>query len=179
MDAVGYQGWSRVLSAFSLSGFAWSHTQQAHKAQQAMACCQCQLLVSVSKVPRWLRGGQGRESSDCPLLCIAHLSLGSTVLAAAAVPGKSRLPLERIVRDLGVYNTSFRIKELIPVTLLCINEVVEQKPGTFPRQQNTACDFALMPLLVLQWGFPVISCLFSTLLFFPLFPQQGGLLFGV
>lgn len=78
-----------------------------------------------------------------------------------------------------MYNTSFRIKELILVTLLCINEVVEQKPGTFPRQQNTACDFALMPLLIFQWGFPVISCLFSTLLFFPLFPQQGGLLFGV
>uniref|UniRef100_A0A8D2N526 Immunoglobulin superfamily member 3 n=1 Tax=Zonotrichia albicollis TaxID=44394 RepID=A0A8D2N526_ZONAL len=67
---------------------------------------------------------------------------------------------------------------LLPVTLPCINEVVEHKPGTFPRQQNTACDCALMPLLVLQRGFPVISCLFSTLLVFFLFPQQGAYWLG-
>lgn len=101
------------------------------------------------------------------------------LLAAAAVPGKSRLSLERIVRDLGELGTSFCVKELTPVTLLCINEVVEQKPGTFLRQQNTACDFALMPLLVLQWGFPAISSLFSTLLFFSFFHSRGGLLLGV
>lgn len=79
-----------------------------------------------------------------------------------------------------MYNTSFHIKELIAVTppTRFINEIVEQKPGTFPRQQNTICDFALMLLLVLQSWFPVISCPFSAVLF-SLFPQQEGLLVGV
>lgn len=74
-----------------------------------------------------------------------------------------------------MYDTSFHIKELIAVTPSpCINEIVEQKPGTFPRQQNTVCDFALMPLLILQWWFPIISRPFSALIFFP-FPTAGGL----
>lgn len=75
-------------------------------------------------------------------------------------------------------DTSFHIKADYSHPPLRINEIVEQKPGTFPRQQNTVCDFALMPLLVLQWWFPIISRLFSTLLF-PLFPQQKGLLVRV
>lgn len=78
-----------------------------------------------------------------------------------------------------MYDTSFHIKELIAVTPSpCINEIVEQKPGTFPRQQNTVCDFALMPLLVLQWWFPIISRPFSALIF-SLFPLREGLLVRV
>ena len=78
-----------------------------------------------------------------------------------------------------MYGTSFHIKELIAVTPSpCINELVEQKPGTFPRQQNTVCDFALVPLLVLQWWFLIVSCPLSALVFF-LFPLQEGLLVGV
>lgn len=136
------------------------------------------VLISVCKVPGVVRD-RGTVTAPSFASPTSLWEVQCLLLAAAAVPGKSRLALERIVKDLGEFNTSFRIKELIPVTLPCINEVVEQKPGAFPKQQNTVCDFALLPLLVLQWGFPVISCLFSTLLVFPFSTTVGLTGWGV
>lgn len=178
LDLTGWTQalWTRVQKKF----WIWSPVQlclsHMQDTEQAMACCQCQLLISICKVPRWLRGGQGQGNWDCPLLCIAHLALGSTVLVAYCInstrevqtaPGKNCEGFRRVQHVIS----HKRADSSHPP---CINEVVEQKPGAFPRQQNSACDFALLPLLVLQWGFPVISYLFSTLLVFIFFHNRGA-----
>lgn len=64
-----------------------------------------------------------------------------------------------------MYHTSFRIKELIAITPAVSMKLWSKNQG-HSRCSETLCDFALVPLLVLQWCFPIISCP-SSAFFFP------------
>lgn len=71
-----------------------------------------------------------------------------------------------------MYHTSFCIKELIAITPAVSMKLWSKNQG-HSRCSETLCDFALVPLLVLQWCFPIISCP-SSAFFFP-FPTAGEL----
>ena len=192
-----------MLNAFSPSGFGWLDTSSVDGGARGILS-----MVPSAALPGRTGSAAGRsvpltagpsssylsaKSRDgcgvvreggaaiCSFLCIAHLSLGSTV-PVACCSSRTRevqtVPLERSREGVRSVQHVISHKRADCSQPPCINEIVEQKPGTFPRQQNTVCDFTLMPLLVLQWWFLIISRPFSASLF-SLFPQQEDLLVGV
>lgn len=123
---------------------------------------------------------EGWGSSDCPLLCTAHLSLGSTVLAACcssstrevqAAPGKNREGF-RSVQHVISHKRADSSHPPVSMKLWSKNQGHSQGSKTL-HVILPSCHFSFYS------GGSLYSCLFSTLLFFFLFPQQGGLLLGV
>lgn len=136
--------------------FSWLCRE--HSMPEHTVHCWSQLLVSICKFSRWLWGSQGGESCDLsPPLHHLPLTVQCQLLTAAAVPGKSKLcPFIEVVKELGVYHMSFCIKELIAITPAVSMKLWSKNQG-HSQCGETLCDFALVPLLVLQQYFPIIS----------------------
>lgn len=90
--------------------------------QQARAYCSRPVPAACFRlqIPELAVGQSGRgELRFAPSFTspTSHWEVRCLSLTPVAVPGKSTLcPLKEVVKELGVYHTSFRLKELIAIT---------------------------------------------------------------